>query len=56
MAKTIKVTIPAQTVEIDVDAWANEFGVDPKSVRDDVKAYFRTWYEEQVERLGLGVK
>ncbi len=54
--KTIKITIPAQTVEVDVEAWANEFGVDQKAVRDDVKAYFRTWCEEQVALLGLGPK
>ena len=56
MARTIKITIPAQTVEVDVEAWANEFGVDAKDVRDDVKAYFRTWCEEQVALLGLGKK
>lgn len=36
----IKVRIPAQTVTVDVDKWTLEFGVDPKDVREDVRAYF----------------
>ena len=45
-----------QTVEVDADAWANEFGVDVKDVRQDVKNYFDGWCQQQVERLGLEPK
>lgn len=52
--KFIKVQIPAQTVEVDVEAWAIAYGVDEAKVREDVKAYFRTWCAEQVAALGMG--
>ena len=38
--KTIKVRIPAQTVEVDVADWALAYGVDESAVRADVIAYF----------------
>lgn len=34
----IKVRIEV-TVEVDVDAWSNVYGIDPAKVREDVKAY-----------------
>jgi hypothetical protein len=46
----IKIT---QTIEIDPEKWANEYGVDIKDVRKDAASYFATWCQEQVERLGL---
>lgn len=55
-AKTIKITIPAQTVEVDVEGWALSFGIDKKDVRNDVKAYFEGWFAQQIETLGLGPK
>ena len=53
MAKTIKVKV-CETLEIDVEAWASEFGVDEKDVRADVAAYFARWCSEQAVGLGLG--
>ena len=46
-AKTIKVKIPAYTVEVDIAVWSATYGVVPdfdqtmtQAVRDDVKWYF----------------
>jgi hypothetical protein len=38
----IKVSIPAMTVEVDVDDWSNEYGTEASAagVREDVKSYF----------------
>jgi hypothetical protein len=33
----IKIT---QTVEVDAEAWAHEYGVELSDVREDVKSYF----------------
>lgn len=52
--KTIKVVIPSQTVEINAEAWALEFGLDVKDVRADVKSYFDGFCRNHVEYLGLG--
>jgi hypothetical protein len=46
----IKIT---ETINVDAEAWAYEFGVDKSEVRDDVKAYFNNWLQQQVENLGL---
>lgn len=54
--RTIKIRIPAETVEVDVEAWALAYGIAPEKVREDVRAYFKTWCKEQVEALGLGPK
>lgn len=40
-------------VEVDPVKWANEYGIDLKDVRDDVKAYFSSYPQEQVNSLGL---
>jgi hypothetical protein len=50
--KTMKIKI-VQTVEIDPEAWAKEFGIDQSAVREDVQSYFRGWCQQQVEILGL---
>lgn len=44
------------TVEVDPDAWAADFGVDRKEVRDDVRAYFSNWIQGHVDSLGLQLK
>ena len=46
----IKIT---QTIEIDPEKWASEYGVDIKDARKDAASYFATFCQEQVERLGL---
>jgi hypothetical protein len=46
----IKIT---QTVEIDPAKWALEYGVDPKNVREDVQSYFKGWFQQQINALGL---
>ena len=53
--KNAKVKL-AVSVEIDVAAWANEFGLTEAQVRDDVKAYFASFCQDQVLALGLGAK
>lgn len=52
----MKIRIPAQTVQVDPDAWAHEYGVDRADVRKDVLAYFAHIAQEQIDALGLGGK
>lgn len=42
-----------QTVYVDAEAWANEFGIKKTEVRDDVKAYFNNWLQGHVQDLNL---
>jgi len=53
-SKTIKIRIPAETVEVDVAQWALAYGVDEAAVRADVIAYFASRCAEQIAALGLG--
>lgn len=53
MAKTIKVRIPAQTIEVDIDKWSDEYGVDRDKVREDVKDYFRGYFQQIIEELDM---
>ena len=41
-----------QTVDVDPEAWALDFGIEQKGVREDVKTYFAGWMQQQVEALG----
>jgi hypothetical protein len=43
-------------VEVDPKAWANEYGIEPREVRSDVKLYFDSFVQEHVNNLGLQVK
>lgn len=52
----MKIHIPAQTVNVDPDAWAHEYGVDRTDVRKDVIAYFTHAAQEQIDALGLTSK
>ena len=49
----IKIKVPAQTIQVDVEDWALEYGIDatPTAVRDDVREYFRGWCQHQVDRV-----
>ena len=51
----MKIKIPAMTVEVDAQSWAEEYGVDPKDVRSDVIEYFTSGAhpQTQIESLGL---
>ncbi len=49
----IKIRIPAQTVEVNRDGWALEYGIDTSDVRADVKAYFASYAQEIIAGLGL---
>ena len=42
-----------ETVNIDPQAWADEYGIPLDEVKEDVKDYFAHWCQEQIERLGL---
>ena len=46
----IKVT---QTVDVDPELWAEAYGVEESKVREDVKAYFSNYCQEQVDYLNL---
>jgi hypothetical protein len=52
----MKISIPAQTVTVDPDAWALEYGIDRADVRKDVIAYFAHYFQEQIDVLDLGEK
>ena len=41
------------TVDIDQQAWAEEFLLEPNEVRKDVRVYFRGLVLEQLSDLGL---
>lgn len=56
MTKIIKIKLPAQTIKVDAEAWATEYGVPLKMVREDIKAYFTGVAQQQIEALGLGEK
>lgn len=43
-------------VDVDPEAWAREFGVDRKDVREDVRIYFDTIVQGQLEVIGLGLE
>jgi hypothetical protein len=38
---TVKIALRI-TIELDADDWADEYGVDKRDVRDDVRSYVRT--------------
>lgn len=44
------------TLDVDPEAWANEYGVAAAEIRQDVQTYFRIGAQEQLEFLGLGQK
>lgn len=56
MPRRLKIRIPAQTVIVDADAWATEYGVDPDKVRQDVQEYFAGICQQQIAELGLDFK
>lgn len=47
----MKIKIPAQTVTVDLEVWAEEYGVEatPSAVRADIKAYFDGWIQSQID-------
>jgi hypothetical protein len=51
----LKIKIPAQTVEVNLENWALSYGIEPnaKSVREDVKAYFFSYGQEVIDSLDL---
>lgn len=51
-AKTRKVRV-AVVVEVDVDAWMNEYGVDRADVPADVRRYVQDGITAHLDSLGL---
>ena len=49
----MKILIPAQTVEVNAEDWALEYGIDLNEVRADVKGYFHGVPQEIIDNLGL---
>tara|TARA_R100001244_G_scaffold79950_1_gene62748 strand:+ start:224 stop:394 length:171 start_codon:yes stop_codon:yes gene_type:complete len=49
----MKILIPAQTVEVDAEAWALDYGIDLNEVRADVKGYFHGLPQEMINNLRL---
>lgn len=53
MANTMKVRIPL-TVEIDVDAWTDEYGANSTTeIRADIKRHIENMVQAQLESLGV---
>ena len=50
--KTKKIKIEF-TVDVDVDAWVENYGTDPKDVVRDVKAYANVTIVEQFLQIGV---
>lgn len=53
-SRTIKVRIPV-TVEIDVDAWCEEYGIPDRAaeVRADIKVHVEDLVRQQLDSLGV---
>jgi putative Mn2+ efflux pump MntP len=49
----MKLRIQAQTVNVDAVAWALEYGIELKDVRNDVNMYFAHIVQELIDDLGL---
>ena len=49
----MKIRIPAQTVEVDAEAWATEYGIDVSEVRQNVLDYFAHSAQTKIDFLGL---
>lgn len=47
------VTIPAQQVYVDLEAWADTYGVTVDEAPADIEGYFQGWCQEKIDRLGL---
>lgn len=47
----IRVTV---SVDVDDQAWADEYGMDRRDVRDDVRRYITKAIDSQLSDLGLG--
>lgn len=41
------------TVDIDVDAWLDNYGTDPKDLINDVKTYAKVFMYEQFHQVGV---
>ena len=49
----MKILIPAQTVEVNAEAWALDYCIEVNEVRADVKGYFHGVPQEMINNLGL---
>ena len=45
-----------ETIEVDPKKWALEYGIALADVRNDVKEYFYSAAQQQVDALGLGAE
>ena len=52
----MKIRIPAQTVEVDADRWALEYGIEKSEVRKDVVELLSYLAHGHIDSLGLGIK
>ena len=55
MAKTIKVRV-SFVVEIDADGWCEEYGIERREVRNDVKMYIENGVRSYFDFAGLIVQ
>ena len=52
----MKIKIPSQTVEVDAEAWANEYGIGVSEVRQNVLDYFNHFAQTKIDLLGLALE
>jgi len=52
----MKIRIPAQTVEVDADRWALEYGIEKSQVRKDVVELLSYLAQGHIDSLDLGIK
>jgi hypothetical protein len=45
----MKIKLDIETVDVDVESWALEYGIPVKDVRDDVRDYFSAWCQHHIE-------
>ena len=55
MAKKVKkIRIPAQTILVNVEDYALEYGLEASEVADEIKRRFASIVQEHIDGLGLG--
>lgn len=50
------IKLPSQYVSVDLEAWADTYGVSVEEAPADIEWYFEGWCQEQINRLGLNEK
>ena len=52
-SKVTTVSVCGTKIRVNTEAWAQEYGIDPDEVRDDVKTYIANGVRDTFANLGL---